>query len=104
MGESGNVSVRCRTDLDTCCREYHGVYRGDWTPPSSEESLPSSDNASADIYQVQGRKRVLLRRRNNADMPSGIYRCDIPTNASHDSDDISVRDSVYVGLYASGGN
>ena len=36
-------------------------------------------------------------------MPSGIYRCEIPTNAVHDNNDISVRESVYVGLYATGG-
>ena len=33
-----------------------------------------------------------------------IYHCDIPTVAVHDNTDISVRDTVYVGLYtASGG-
>ena len=52
-----------------------------------------------------GHQRFDLRRRNNADMPSGIYRCRIATNAVHDDDDIiSVRESVYVGLYACRGN
>ena len=32
------------------------------------------------------------------------YRCDIPTDAIHDDNDLSVRETVYVGLYASGGN
>ena len=36
-------------------------------------------------------------------MPSSIYRCDIATNAVHDNDDMSLRESVYVGLYDSGG-
>ena len=35
--------------------------------------------------------------------PSGIYRCDIPTGAVHDDIDLSVRETVYVGLYVSGG-
>ena len=100
----GDVSVRCHTDLVTCCRNGDGAHRGDCIPPGSEESLPFPDDTSADIYQVQGAQRVLLRRRNSASMPSGIYRCDIPTNAVHDDNDISVRESVYVGLYASGGN
>ena len=52
------------------------------------------------MYEVHGVQRVDLRRRNNADMPSGIYRCDI---AVHDDGNTSVRESVYVGLYASGG-
>ena len=104
VGESGPVRVRCRTDLDTCCSDIDGVHHGDWISPGSEESLPSSADASADIYQHQGTQRVILRRRNNASMPSGIYRCDIPTNAVHDDYDISVRESDYVGLYAHGDN
>ena len=45
-----------------------------------------------------------VRHNTSANSPTGIYRCDIPTNDVHDSDDISVRDTVYVGLYiASGG-
>ena len=104
VGEYGNVSVRCHTDLSTCCSAAQGDHRGDWIPPGSEESLPLSSDTSAGIYQIQGVQRVILRRRNNAVMPSGIYRCDIPTNAVLDDVDISVRESVYVGLYATGGN
>ena len=49
-------------------------------------------------------EQVALRRRNDAIGPSGIYRCDIPTDAIHDDSDLSVGETVYVGLYASGGN
>ena len=101
VGEGGK-SVRCHTDLDTCCNSAWGIHRGAWIPPDSEESLPLQ-NEDGDIYQFQGRQRIVLRRRNNADRPSGIYRCEIPTNAVHDDNDISVRKSVYVGLYATGG-
>ena len=48
--------------------------------------------------------RVNLRRRNDVMRPSGIYHCDIPTAAVHNDTDPSVRETVYVGLYASGGN
>ena len=42
--------------------------------------------------------------RDHGNSPTGIYRCDIPTNVVHGDADISVRDTVYVGLYtASGG-
>ena len=99
----GDLGVRCRTDLSTCCGVSQGVHRGDWIPPGSEESLPTSADASANIFQFQGMQRVILRRRNEADHPSGIYHCHIATNAVHDDDDASVRESVYVGLYASGG-
>ena len=103
VGEEGSNSVRCDTDLDSCCSAAQGIHHGDWIPPGSEESLPLFSDISADIYQFQRAQRVILRRRNNANMPSGIYRCDIPTNAVHDDNDISVRESVYVGLYATGG-
>ena len=101
---SGSDSVRCHTDLVTCCTGSQGPHRGDWFPPDSEMRLPFSRDG-ADIYEDRGAQRVDLRRRNNADMPSGIYHCHIATNAVHDDNDIvSVRESVYVGLYATGGN
>ena len=99
---SGSDSVQCHTDLQSCCTGTQGPHRGDWDPPDSETRLPFSDD-TGDIYEVRGAQRVDLRRRNNADMPSGIYRCRIATNAVHD-DDLLVRESVYVGLYATGGN
>ena len=100
---SGSDSVQCHTDLNTCCTFTWGIHRGDWNPPSSETRLPFS-NQPGDIYEVRGSQRVDLRRRNNADIPSGIYRCFIATNAVHNDSDNSVRESVYVGLYATGGN
>ena len=99
----GDIGVRCRSDLSTCCGVGQGVHRGDWIPPGSEESLPTASDSSANIFQFQGNQRVILRHRNEAHQPSGIYRCDIATNAVHDDNDQSVRESVYVGLYASGG-
>ena len=102
VGEDDSGNVQCHTDLNTCCSGSQGVHRGDWIPPGSEERLPFSGDGD-DIYESRGNQRVDLRRRNNAAMPSGIYRCDIPTNAAHDASDTSVTESVYVGLYASGG-
>ena len=97
----GSDSVQCHTDLDTCCSSAQGRHRGDWRPPGSEARLPFSKD-TGDIYEQRLSEVVDLRRRNNPDMPSGIYRCDIPTNAVH-ATKINVRESVYVGLYASGG-
>ena len=102
VGRDGDVSLRCHTDLSTCCSSAQGIHIGDWIPPGTEDRLPLNTNLSASIFEFRGRQRVNLRRRDNTDMPSGIYRCDIPTNAVHD-DENSVRESVYVGLYATGG-
>ena len=77
-----------------------GEHRGDWIPPGSEDRLPLLTDASADVYEVHGVQRVDLRRRNNANMPSGIYRCDIVV---HNDNDTVVTESVYVGLYTRGG-
>ena len=99
---SGSDSVQCITDLGTCCTGSSGIHRGDWYFPDRDR-LPFSNN-DGDIYEVRVSQRIDIRRRNNANSPTGIYRCDIPTNAVHDDTDISVRDTVYVGLYtASGG-
>ena len=100
---SGSDSVQCHTDLATCCSGGQGYHRGDWIPPGSEARLPFSRADGYDIYESRENQRVDLRRRNNADITSGIYRCDIPTIAVHDVDNTSVRDSVYVVLYTSRG-
>ena len=98
----GSDSVQCHTDLDTCCNSDQGADRGDWYFPSGDVLFTSS---SGDIYESHGAQRVDLHRRNNADMPSGIYRCDIETNAvnSDDNADTTTRETVYAGLYATGG-
>ena len=100
---SGSDNVQCHTDLLTCCSRDQGSHRGDWYSPDSTR-LEFSDGGD-DIFEQRTDQRVDLRRRNSATSPVGIYRCDIPTEAVHDDDDISVRDApVYVGLYtASGG-
>ena len=93
---SGGEGVQCITDLDTCCSGTQGGHRGNWFFPNGMQ-LP---NPAMDIDTFQSReaRRVELRSNNNANSPVGIYRCDIPTNA-----DISVRDTLYVGLYTATG-
>ena len=52
------------------------------------------------IYEVLAAQKVELHRRSGAPLtPSGIYRCNIQTVASHH---FSTGDSVYVGLYPPG--
>ena len=100
--EDDGEGVLCITDLTSCCRGADGSHRGDWYFPDGTQLPFNGDNVG--IYEIRETQRVDLRRRNNANSPTGIYRCDIPTIAVHDDSDISVRDTVYVGLYtASGG-
>ena len=47
--------------------------------------------------------QIAVVRRTTATGPTGIYRCRIATNAVHSYTDISVGETVYVGLYVSGG-
>ena len=98
---SGSDSVQCITDLSTCCTGTQGIHRGDWYFPDGDR-LPFS--IGGDIFEARVAQRVDLRRNSNANSPTvGIYRCDIPTDAVHDDTDISVRDTVYLGLYTVSG-
>ena len=97
---TNNNTIQCHTDLVTCCRV--GIHRGHWFAPGSNTRLPFIA-AGSDIYETHTDQKVHLHRRNNANGPSGIYRCVIPTNAVHDDSDESVGETVYIGLYGSGG-
>ena len=97
VGTDYRTSVWCRTDLGTCCR-INDEDRGQWFFPDGV-ALQTSEN----IYVVEKHQRVELRRANGVTSPTGIYRCEIPANAVHDDTDVSVRATVYVGLYISGG-
>ena len=100
MGGNYMNSVQCRTDLYMCCRSNH-QYHGQWYFPDGQ--LVHHWDGDIDIYEADKPMRVDLRRRNSATSPTGIYRCEIPTNAVHDDTNTSVRASVYVGLYTSEG-
>ena len=98
---SGSDSVQCHTDLMTCCAKTDGPHRGDWYFPDGTK-LPFISNKKPPLYENRKSRRVDLRHA-MMNRKHGLYRCDVPTNAVHDGTDISVRDSVYVGLYHSGG-
>ena len=87
--------VQCHTDLSTCCNSAQGSDRGDWYFPNGNR-LPFS--GSDDVYEVRYGRLVVVRYTGSGGI-SGIYRCDIETNAVHDDG----RETVYVGLYTSGG-
>ena len=92
--------VQCHTDLKPCCSAHQGIYRGDWYFPNGTRIFYT--NPAPEIFVEIGRYRIALLRYTN-ETPSGIYRCEIPTNAVHDSSNLSVRETIYEGMYTSGG-
>ena len=94
------MTIVCHSDLHYCCNGPQGIHRGDWYFPNGTV-LPFSGN-NIPIGLGRSAQRVVIRR-TTATGPTGIYRCDIPTNAVHDDTDISVRETVYVGLYPTDG-
>ena len=102
VGSAGDNSdgVVCHTDLGTCCTAGEGAHRGDWYFPDGTvlpfigPTVPIGLGRAAQLAVI---------RRTTATGPTGIYRCDIPTNVVHHVTDISVRASVYVGLYPADG-
>ena len=96
---SGSEGVQCITDLTTCCRGANGQHRGDWYFPNGTR-LHFFMVLSLRVVVL--RELINVRRRNNANSPTGIYHCDVPTLTVHDNY-ISVRDTVYVGLYTGSG-
>ena len=99
---NGSDSVQCHTDLHSCCSGAQGQDRGDWYFLNGDRLGFPRD--PGDIYEVRQPQRLDLHRRNNGDT-SGIYRCAIETNAVHSNNftDITTRETVYVGLYSTGG-
>ena len=94
----GSNSVQCHTDLSTCCNAGAGPDRGDWYFPNGNR-LPLPVN-TVNIFESRQVQRVDLQHRGWTDVTSGIYHCIIETNAVNDDDG---RETVYAGLYASGG-
>ena len=97
ISDSSGDTVRCHTDLTTCCTSSQGDHRGDWYFPDG--NALAKDAGGGDIYISHGDQVIHIRRRNNAMSPSGIYRCEIPTIAVNDDSDFIMGESVYVGLY-----
>ena len=56
--DSGNT-VRCHTDLETCCSGYQGVHRGDLYFPNG--SALAGAGGGGDIYKSRGPQIIHLR-------------------------------------------
>ena len=106
-GINSGAEIVCHTDLSTCCGGFGYNDRGNWYFPNGDQ-LPSAfmDETAAPFVERRNIQRVELRRGSvSGDIPSGIYLCSIETVAVHSDDlsDTTTRESVYVGVYGSGG-
>ena len=99
VGRALSNSVQCHTDLVTCCNKTQGVDRGDWYFPNGSRLNFLGEPHNMHIYEHRQAQRVVLHRMKNGGT-SGIYRCTVETNAVHND---SGWETVYAGLYASGG-
>ena len=94
IGEGDAAALVCLTDREICCRASDGGLHGDWYFPDS--GLIPDGFGNATIYRNRGARRVRLNRRNNAQSPTGVYRCEIP-------DASGTTQSIYVGLFLESG-
>ena len=99
-------TVICHTNLASCCRGSDGGDGGDWYFPDGGP-LPgagiNNENQQHPIAQRKLNQLVRLQRGPTSAsgiVPDGIYRCDID---AVNSDDNTARETVYVGVYGSGG-
>ena len=89
IGEGDTAALLCLTDRVACCRGSDGGAGGDWYFPDG--GLVPFEFEDTSIYQNRGASRVRLNRRNNAQSPTGVYRCEIP-------DASRTNQRIYVGV------
>ena len=100
-------TVICHTDLDTCCRCEDGGDQGSWYLPDGNP-LPGAGVNNFNLHPLTQRRLNRLARLQRGppeatgDIPSGIYRCNIETETVNSADN-TARETVYVGVYGSGG-
>ena len=93
MGE-GKRALICITNKTYCCRreDKHNIEpgEGEWYfPDGSKVSLKGIGD---DFYRDRHASTIRLNRRNNATMPSGLFRCEV-------NDSYNVTKNLYVGIY-----
>ena len=93
--DDNSDGVVCRTDLSTCCSGGQGIHRGNWSFPDGT-LLPSIGNSvPIGLCSSESHHSSYHCYWTNC--------CDIPTIAVHHVTDISVGETVYVGLYLADG-
>ena len=89
------TGVECHSDLRGCCSDAE-THNADWYFPNGEKL--QSDSRIFDVFEAYRNKNIQVRRNNSA-KTGGIYRCEIETKASNNGS----RETLYAGIYSSGG-
>ena len=101
--------VVCHTDLTSCCGGNGRGDRGFWYFPNGVVLPGAGGAADNSIVLRRGPQIVrLIRGTGSGDAPSGFYRCIIETVADDDdsgdpSPDNGIGETLYVGVYSTGG-
>ena len=83
-------ALLCYTNNVECCETDGLTGKGEWYF-SSRTSVGTSVDGG-DFYRNRGPSVVRLNRRNNAMIPTGVFRCKIPDANGTDR-------SIYIGIY-----
>ena len=86
-------ALLCYTNSDECCENGQQASNREWYFPSG--TTVGTNVSGVGFYRNRGPSVVRLNRRNNAMMPTGVFRCEIP-------DASGTNQSIYVGIYPEG--
>ena len=112
IGNNVSDGVQCHTDLTTCCNSSFGSHGGQWFSYASAITLgdrPYFPVSDVSLYRRGFQQGLAILSASSFAISyavNGLYRCDIDTNTSTDggrNTDVSLRESVYVGIYFRGG-
>ena len=103
LGDLPNNSLQCHTDLVSCCGASGSGHSGEWILPNGDV-VGAASGVWYGVREQSQRLDLVYSEDTDNDGDtnpriSGIYRCDVSTNAENDVGN-TARASVYVGLYA----
>ena len=80
IGTDNNALI-CLTNFTACCSnsDTGGTGSlGDWRLPDGSLVPGGASGSTASIIRTRGPSAVLLHRRNNVMVPTGVFTCDVP--------------------------
>ena len=90
IGEGSNA-LFCLTDTTQCCTTEAGDARGSWQYPNS--FFITHDDAHLSFYAVRGYSSIRLNSRSGTRVPTGIFICRLPDEATGSGM------NLYIGVY-----